>query len=325
MKNLVCLIVVLALAATAFAAGEDVVFDACDIGSGQLQISYTTNDPCAPRGIALLIDADAGNGTAEIVSDACAISVDSAFNTYIDYAFGVVDPCDPCSYQPGDGHPLANPAAAGVPSLPAQEFSLCMGVLDPCGNQAGGPASTSNLITLQLESGDPCVLVTISADTLRAPDSGAVGSSLTTNLPIEVWMEIGDTDCVNSGASWHSDWLDPCPGYSQFQKPSCWCYPRQCRGDATGTQDGGLWVQSLDLGILRDAFGDTDASLASSGIAPNNICADFNHHRDGGLRVQSLDLNVLRGYFGDTEVPCCDADQDCVLEGTEDYNFFTSP
>ena len=65
-----------------------------------------------------------------------------------------------------------------------------MAVLDPSGAQSPGPASTPNLITLQLKMGfSGLTTVTISADTLRGPASGVVGSILASNLPITVQVD----------------------------------------------------------------------------------------------------------------------------------------
>jgi hypothetical protein len=277
MKNLVCLLMVLALAASAFAA--DVDFSASDEGGGKLQISYTCNDPCNPRGIALAIDGSNASDTATVTGTADVVSVNSAFNTYIDFAYdGVVDPCDPCSYQPGQGHPLAKTSAAGVPaSYPESEFSVCMGVLDESGNQAAGPASTSNLITLQLDSDDPCVPIVISADTLRAPDSGVVGSSLTSNLPITVYVEF-------------------------VTVPTCWNYTTFCYGDADGSGE----VNTSDWPALRDAFftdycSDTPVDMNNAQPGEYNPCGDFN--KDG--YVDTVDWPPLRDNFFTTPPADC--------------------
>jgi hypothetical protein len=87
-------------------------------------------------------------------------------------------------------------------------------------------------------------------------------------------------------------------------KPDCWCYPRQCHGDADGLLGGGpktgyYAVGPLDLNILvsawlvlEPAFGPGIASI------PNGICADFAHDLGGGpktgyYRVGPTDLNIL--------------------------------
>ena len=103
----------------------------------------------------------------------------------------------------------------------------------------------------------------------------------------------------------YSTWLDPTPGYPQNQKPDCWCYRRQCRGDADGDIQYGLfWVLSDDLTIFAGAYGKQDVDLPAGGI-----CADFDHLKQYGLfRVLSDDLTEFATYYGKQvgDVPECD-------------------
>ncbi len=96
--------------------------------------------------------------------------------------------------------------------------------------------------------------------------------------------------------------------------PECWCYRRQCRGDATGTPLGPYWVQLADLNVLKSGWYKIDAVLAT---VPNGICADFNHAAMGPYRVTIADLNILKEYWYKAEalVPECDSTHyNCWIE-----------
>jgi hypothetical protein len=95
------------------------------------------------------------------------------------------------------------------------------------------------------------------------------------------------------------EWLD-------VGKPDCWCYPRQCHGDADGKQTTGFppyyWVSIPDLGILKSAWNKELPALVG-----NEICADFDHMQTTGFppyyRVSIPDLTILKTYWNDTVTP----------------------
>jgi hypothetical protein len=97
------------------------------------------------------------------------------------------------------------------------------------------------------------------------------------------------------------------PGYAFWSgvggEPNCWCYRRQCRGDANGTNQGPYWVGSFDLTILKGAINKGNAQVPAGGF-----CADFNHTNQGPYRVGSFDLGILKAYInkGVALVPECD-------------------
>jgi hypothetical protein len=111
--------------------------------------------------------------------------------------------------------------------------------------------------------------------------------------------------------------------WSTWGKPNCWCFKRQCRGDADGVKTGGVWVQTYDLNLLKSAFNKADTIVKN---IPNGICADLNHAKTGGVRVQTLDLNILKSFFNKAEssVPCCDFDKNCIFDANDKYNFWTN-
>jgi hypothetical protein len=99
-------------------------------------------------------------------------------------------------------------------------------------------------------------------------------------------------------------------------KPDCWCAPRQCHGDATGTQEGGgkipvVWVGTNDLNVLIPSF------KKNPGDAGFDACADFDHIVEGGgkipiVRVGTADLNILITYWKDSSDGGPTAAADCL-------------
>ena len=120
-------------------------------------------------------------------------------------------------------------------------------------------------------------------------------------------------DCLNSTAPEYPDWFF-------LNKPPCWCYARQCRGDINGKKTMVYWVQLLDLQLMAKAYNKTDAELA---LISGGICADINHKKTAPYRVQLLDLQELAKYYNKVEalVPKCD--QETITTGP--YNFWTEP
>ena len=104
-----------------------------------------------------------------------------------------------------------------------------------------------------------------------------------------------------------------------FGKPDCWCYPRQCHGDADGKSVGSLfagytYVNTDDLNIMSAGWLIKDAPHGP-GIAgltgPNGepaICADFDRAKLGSpfagyTRINTIDLNLMSLYYLVKEPP----------------------
>ena len=321
-EKIVMILAVLLMAAPAMAA---VNFVAEDAGSGQLKISYTCDDGEEPRGVALKVTIT-GNGEIQNgdLGDGL-VSIDAAYNTYIDWANS-----NPVAYAVGDGHPFADPTGAGAVTFPASEFSVCMGVLDETGNQLPGPGTSANLITIQLQ-GSGTVGVVVDADYSRAPDGGegggAVGSVLATNLPLtSVDVVLGD-ECVKDTAPFYDAWLGSAGtgihNGGNWSKPDCWCYERNCRGEADGCTEffGFYWVFTEDLQIMKDGYGLTDNLLDDT-----LICGNFDHLWEffDFYAVFTLDFAELKLYYGLMEgsVPVCPLNWDGASNpDADDYNF----
>ncbi|MGA1979515.1 MAG: PASTA domain-containing protein [Sedimentisphaerales bacterium] len=96
------------------------------------------------------------------------------------------------------------------------------------------------------------------------------------------------------------------PDYAKWvlhNKPKCWCYAKQCHGDADGLQQGLFWVSNNDKALLvtyLNKFPDPPPPSFFAGA-----CADFTHSQDGGLFwVSNSDKTILTTYLNKvTPVP----------------------
>ena len=159
-------------------ADTDVRFTLQYQGNGQIRIGYCTIRGEPPRSIALQVNL--GSATIQAPSD--VITTDLAFNGFLDYLY-----TNPAGYALGAGHPLAARSVPGVPDFGAglSQFAINMACFDQTGNQTPGPASSANLITLQLH-GSGATTVTVDVDMLRG--CSFVERGQTVNLP--EWLNV---------------------------------------------------------------------------------------------------------------------------------------
>jgi hypothetical protein len=143
-------------------------------------------------------------------------------------------------------------------------------------------------------------------------------------------------ECLKSTATGYADWLGQPAGVAwsmPWNKPDCWCYPRQCRGDADGAPSYPgvpIWVDLTDLNILRGAIGIYVTNPPPGNWPAGGECANFDHQMSYPgvpIPVDLADLNILREYIGDYgTVPCCDENGDCTIEPSDpNYVFWTGP
>jgi len=154
---------------------------------------------------------------------------------------------------------------------------------------------------------DPCGLlckVTVSADcnltiTTNITRGGVVmEDTATPSVGPSVCAVDGPTECY-AGMPDYNEWV-------AVGKPDCWCYPRQCNGDATGYPYGkfNYYASSPDMSVLRDAW-DKDAAtiIGQTSTVDGHItewaCADFDHAPYGkfNYRVSSPDMTILRNHW----------------------------
>lgn len=160
----------------------DVDFTVQHIGSDKITIGYFVKNGVEIRSVALrmLLSSATVNSAADV------ISVDPAFNGFVDYAFSTG-----AGYTLGSGNPLADYSVSGVPIFGTNgisTFSVNMASFDTSGGKKPAPAASSNLVTLQLrrKSGASEILVVISEDAQR---SSWKRKGIVTNLPVSLSIE----------------------------------------------------------------------------------------------------------------------------------------
>ena len=115
----------------------------------------------------------------------------------------------------------------------------------------------------------------------------------------EVDMGADETAYLPSDHNDYNDWV-------AVGKPDCWCFQRQCRGDADGRPQGrnSYWVSTYDNEVLVAAWNKTFAEIDGQTITVGGkevplICADFDHNPQGryNYRVSANDLSILIAYW----------------------------
>ena len=228
------------------------------------------------------------------------------------------------------GSPLADPCdPGGSMALPSKHIILEFGSLYVGGPNAPDPCGI--LCELHFDcngsTGDVNIIMTPEV-TYRGGvvlEDGNTAPFITKTLRYTPCVAQQQLKCLKSPAQGgnsveYNDWV-------AWGEPNCWCYKRQCRGDADGKKVG-FHVASADLTLFKRAYNKNDACLATisySGIA--GICADLDHKKVG-FRVASADLTTIKKYYNkpDVNVPCCDTALpdpcDCNLQPGDKWNFW---
>ena len=211
------------------------------------------------------------------------------------------------------GSPVADSAYPGtLDGLGTSGVTLEMGSLyDACDPDHNTPPPDSNMLA-KLVSSAPTAW-TIVGNTTRADANGVVMED-PCDIPA---VTLSGTNCAEapkcfpSGHDDYQTWLD-------VGEPNCWCFTRQCHGDAEGTKEGkpatGFWyVGSKDLSVLVTAWKKKEPPKGSGAAAywaegVSGICADFAHDKEGKpatgfWRVGSSDLTILTTYWKKKEPP----------------------
>ena len=205
---------------------------------------------------------------------------------------GLVDNWNKAGYSPVA--PAGDPDAEG--DIPGPAITIELGSLyeDP----GMAPPAIGILCTVTVDESVTEVCVT----------GNAIRGNVVLEDASEATLVAGEVCIPTGGCSIPSS----DPGYDfwvEQGKPDCWCYARQCHGDADGTVLGSVWtgyywVGTPDLGIVAAAWMVKEPPKASveypNGISdvPNGICADFDHEVLGSqwtgyYRVGTPDLGIL--------------------------------
>jgi hypothetical protein len=150
------------------------------------------------------------------------------------------------------------------------------------------------------------------------------------NSPVIVTVTLNYREsCLNELASCYNDWV-------AFGQPDCWCYPKQCNGNADGLYIGGgskcgfpRAIYTADLTILANAW-QVKEPPHGPGVSGTDICADFDHAAQGSdkvgyMRVSTNDLTILTNYWYIQEPPGGPGTPECPLYPAGCLNYYTEP
>lgn len=297
MRNIVVTLAVLLLAG---AASADVTISVVDKGGCMADIVYDAGAGPKVRAFALDITVDAGtivgiSGYIKGESTAAApgfgiFPANFARHITVDAATGDVADWDIADYTPVAD--AADPGALG--GLGTAGITVEMGALysptDDASTEA--PPAAGTLCTIELSEN---ATVNLAENAIRG------GVVLTDATAATVVLNGGPVTCEEESC------LAGTPDEAEHiavGKPECWCYAKQCHGDADGQTGGspktGVYsVGTADLGILINAWLVKEPPHGP-GIASveNGICADFARDQGGSpktgvYRVGTSDLGIL--------------------------------
>jgi hypothetical protein len=171
---------------------------------------------------------------------------------------------------------------------------------DPCDAEHPiGPNAVDELLRFTVSNTD--CNVTITGNAARGNVVMESTDAATTNLPSTCYMADSPPppDCFPSAHPDYAEWV-------AMGKPTYWCAPKQCHGDATGsdqqlTRTVFVSVGSQDVSILLEGYNVLDTEYVDPDTDPW-IAADFTHSRQQltrttYVRVGTQDVGELLTYY----------------------------
>lgn len=309
------LIVILALVAVVGTPAMAAVTVSCaQVGTtNQVTVSYSgasiTDSNQAVRAFALDISVNSG---LTITGVSCT---DANYSTYpgsIQITGGSVTNSGSCDCNSSD-YPGVTQPGLGTSAVTIEMGSLYSG--------ATKPAVSGVIATLTLSACSDGAVVSIAGNAARGgvvfenPDS-ANGVTLT-----GATLACASPECLkNTIGAEYTKW-------EYYDKPDCWCYKKNCSGDADGAKTFLKPVMISDLNIWKGAYNQSKTvvkALVVNGFP--GICADFDRADTFLKPVMISDLNIWKDYYNDSDgtVPYCDSNADGVLESGDKFNFWTN-
>jgi hypothetical protein len=275
MRTLILALTVLLFAAPVWAT---VTITLDDLGDRKIAVNYTSTEGERIRAFALDIDATDGN---IIDVNEYAIGDDNGGYGIFPGSFAAA----PIAVNPTTGQ-VDNWAVAGYsPVAPAGDPDALPGI-----GTSGVTIELGSLYDTAAPSQTGGMLCTITVDE-NVTQVCVTANAIRGNVVLESAAEVQD---LVMGPCWtppdgcqfppsdphYQDWVD-------FGKPECWCYARQCHGDADGLKQGNSilgfqYISTNDLIVLANAW-QVKEDPKGPGIlsVPGGICADFDHAVQG--------------------------------------------
>jgi len=295
MKKMIFALTVLMLVAPAWAT--NVTITAVPVGGTDVEIWYETDDSL-PRAFGLNISVDSGR-TIEGCSAEFVGQCDAVGQGYGIFP-GTIDINDDTGDVDSNGTPVAPNDAPGAEGtgLGTSEIVVELGSLYTGANT---PDVCGVICTITLSDGD--CNVSIAGNAARTGTASPEGVGVVLEDPCEApgsvvftGTYVGPSGCMMPEHPDYANWL-------YWNKPDCWCYARQCRGDIDGLKLGPYWVSLNDLALFKLAIGKMEFQLP-----PDGECSDLDHQKLGPYWVSLNDLAIFKQYIGKMEfqIPECD-------------------
>ena len=310
MRKILLVLVVLMLAAPALA---QVLVTCTNSACNEITVSYNADtEPNRVRAFALNITVDSGQKIASVNDTSYHIGESASGAKGYGIFPGSIDINDTTGQVDSNGTPDANgnDYDGTLPGVDTNGVTFEMGSLYVA---AANAPDTNGVLFKFMVSGD-CT-VAIAENTIRGGvvmedpneqvDVNLVGCSATQ----------ATCECFPSGHVDYADWVE-------VGRPDCWCYPRQCHGDADNTGDGSgganeKWVILNDLTILTAGWQKKRTETADKPFS-EYICADFDHTHDGGATenvrkwVILNDLTILTSNWQKKQSDAANVDPNCL-------------
>jgi hypothetical protein len=305
MKKSIFVLLVLMIAGQVMA--ENVVITVVDDGNGIASLNYTSD--VNVRAFALLVDVNGASANINDVNqyfEGDCNATKKGFGIFMDTINGI-DINDAGVVQDW-GSPIADscsPGAAGT-GIGTDKVVLGMGALYEDGNQ---PSLSGTLCKIQVTAN--CTICVFEEETYRGgvvlEDGNGTDANLTGACGVSITVV---PDCYVGQADYSE--------YEAAGKPECWCYLRQCHGDADGLKQGSAktgytYVDTDDLDIMSAGWQKKEPPKGSGilGLTVNGVpvaCADFAHNKQGSAktgytRVDTDDLDLMSAYWQEKEPP----------------------
>jgi hypothetical protein len=270
MRKTVLILAVLFMTVPAMAVSNVKIY--CDKDSNHVTLSYES-DANLIRAFGLYITVDNGANITKVEE------LDPNYRIYpgqIDIEDGEVNEYN-TSYDPCD---------LGDPNVTIEMGSLYTFDTNYIGDVNAGfemqPGTSGTLLKFYVDNADCNYYIT------EEPNIGGIVMEDPYEEPNVTMCAPPEEECY-AGMADYAVWV-------AVGSPECWCYPRQCLGDADGLPSGffNYWVSIPDLNIMKDAWGKPIGSMSG-----NMICADFDHQSHGffNYRVSIPDLNILKSNW----------------------------
>ncbi|MCE5339699.1 MAG: hypothetical protein LLF92_01050 [Planctomycetaceae bacterium] len=308
MKKLILVLAILLVASPVWAVLD---VNIVKVDSDTVAITYTGADVNLPRAFALTVTIN-GTGTFTATS---LNNFKTGESTASSRGFGIYPASitiDSAGVVSNYGTPLADPCSVGTTDqiLPSQSIVLEFGSLYY--GDVNAPAASGTLCTLDFTKGT-ATQITLGTEAVYRGGIVLENGDQTTDTFTYV---IPVDECLSSSATEYAKWVE-------YGKPACWCFRKNCRGDADGQKTFLKPVMSSDLTIFKGAYNKSKAdvkALVVSGMP--GICADFDRADTFLKPVMSSDLTIFKAYYNDADNTVPECDQAPVTTGP--YNFWTN-